>query len=212
MALHSGGDLSKAIPSSTDFSYVVIDGIKLNFKQVSLYNGDTLSGDRIELGGKEVTLGSGVTNVTINELASITQGTYNMFSAELDNGFSIKGFCRTDSHLLYTTSSGIGKLSCDKNAQITDCNGGVLPSDYDFYTYKFGYITAADSADSTTDIINETTYNTATISEGDSIKLLFLIDTDFTVTCFDGDSSLEENSNRIAPFNWQPQNGTVTNY
>lgn len=209
---HTAGD---AIPSTSDFSYAVVDGIKIKLNRITFRqtNGEENGSD---LGGQEVELGSGVSNVNLSTTVGIDPGSYNVVGLEMDESYQVKAFCRTDSRLVYTaTDNTVKSIACSNALNATQADTTCqLPDDYGYKSYEFLNVSTAESPTSTSDQAQEETRMSFTVAEDVTANMAILVDTSLTVTCYDGEGagSVDEQAGTLDPFAWGTSNGDIDDY
>jgi hypothetical protein len=182
--------------SSNSFAFAQIEGLKFSVSRISISGVDGRSQSIDFASGEQVTLGSDGVAIGFEKSTPIGEGNYNRIEVQVKNTYSVKGYCKTNNSMVYTSTSGI------KTIALASFNGN-LPN-YDYYEYPFAYPSIAQSptdASQNTQVFGLNTYSNFTITSNSSLAILF--DISYTVTCYDGISS----NGFIHPFYW----GTKTN-
>jgi hypothetical protein len=119
--------------SSSATSYAVIDGLSFSIKAIRIRSNGGQSADVVldyNKGPKTFQIGASTQTLPINDTMdfSVLKDPYNTsflgFDILTPPDFSVKGFCKTNTNLLYTSATGI------KSVPLSLVNS--LPTDYDY--------------------------------------------------------------------------------
>jgi hypothetical protein len=190
--------VSSLTASTNSYAFAQVEGLKFTIIKFVISHSITGLSQTMDYAYEQVTMGNDGEAIKFEKNVPISEGSYNRIEAQMKNTYSVKGYCKTNNSIVYTSASGIKTIPLSSFA-------GSLPN-YDYYEYPFASaVTAQSPTDSFQNIFPytlSTSYN-FNIPYNPNTTLAILFDTSYSVTCYDGVST----NGKINPFNW----GTKTN-